>query len=228
MSARRPCGPVPALLCTALLLAPLPAAAQTAPAGLPAPTAADTVRTNLWLTEALMGEIVAAAAGVLPPAPAAVRLVPGDDAAATELFGTVAARVLGGRGYDLYVAEADTARQAAADAVFAYEVEGVELDYPEVGRTLGIWRRWVERDLRVTALVEVTAADSGRLLLKERLVRAFGDRVPDGDFGAVNSGLYDFTSAETAESGWQRRFEEIVVLGSLAGLVAIYFANTRD
>ena len=43
-----------------------------------------------------------------------------------------------------------------------------------------------------------------------------------------NSELYDFTTAETSESGWQRRIEEIVVLGTLAGLVAVYFANTGN
>lgn len=211
-----------------LLLAAAAAAQSPAPAGLPSPAAADTVRTNLWLTEALMGEIVAAAAASLPPAPAAVRLVTGGKGQANDLFGATAARVLGGRGYDLYVAEEDSARQAAVDAVFAYEVLGVELAYPGVGRTLGIWRSWIERDLTVTALVEVTAADSGQLLLKERLTRSFGDRVPDGDFGAVNSGLYPFTSAQTGESGWQRHLEQVVVLGALAGLVAVYFANTRD
>ena len=40
--------------------------------------------------------------------------------------------------------------------------------------------------------------------------------------------LYPFTSAETEESGWQRRTEEIVVLGALVGLVVIYFANTTN
>ncbi|MFN2370020.1 MAG: hypothetical protein ABR506_02575 [Candidatus Krumholzibacteriia bacterium] len=213
----------------ALLLLAAAAAAQTpAPAGLPSPTAADTVRTNLWLTEALMGEIVTAVAGVLPPAPAAVRLVTAGKGEANDLFGATAARVLGGRGYDLYTAKKDSARQAAVDAEFTYQVLGVELAYPAVGRTLGIWRSWVERDLAVTVLVEVTETDSGRLLLKERLTRAFGDRVPDGDFGAVNSRLYPFTSAKTGESGWQRHLEQVVVLGALAGLVAVYFANTRD
>ena len=52
--------------------------------------------------------------------------------------------------------------------------------------------------------------------------------MPDGDFDRVNSDLYGFTRAQTAESGWQRRMEEIVVLGTLAGLVAVYFANTTD
>jgi len=228
MTARRPSGIVPALLAAALLVAPA-ASAQTAPAtGLPAPAAADTVRTNIWLTEALMAEIVNAVIDELPPAPAAVRLVPTDKAKATELFGTVASRLLAARGYELYEAQEDEARQAAADVDFAYSVEGVELSYPDAGRTLGIWRRWVERNLSVTVLAKVTEASTGRLLLDRRLVRAFNDRVPDDDFGDVNSNLYPFTNAPTAESAWRRRLEEIVVLGALAGLVAIYFANTRD
>ena len=42
---------------------------------LPALAEADTVRTNLWLTEALMGEIVSQAAAFIPPAPGAVLVV---------------------------------------------------------------------------------------------------------------------------------------------------------
>ncbi|MBE0564385.1 MAG: hypothetical protein IH621_00370 [Krumholzibacteria bacterium] len=212
----------------ALLLAAVAAAQTAAPAGMPSAAAADTVRTNLWLTEALMAEIVSSAAAALPPPPAAVRLQARGEGQANDLFGATAARVLGGQGYELYIAAEDSVRQAAVDAVFAYDVQGVELSYPEVGRTLGIWRSWIERDVAVSALVEVTDAASGRLLLKERLVRSFGDRVPDDAFGGVDSRLYPFTSAATGESGWQRRVEEFVVLGALAGLVAVYFANTRD
>lgn len=211
-----------------LLLVQVAAAQAPAPGGLPAPDAADTVRTNLWLTEALMAEIVTFAARSLPAAPAAVRLVPGGDDAATELLDTVTARVLGGLGYELYADEADTARQAAVDVNWNHEVLAVELVYPDVARTLGIWRRWIERDLAVTALVEITEADSGRMLLKDRIVRTFGDRVPDDDFDAVNSTVYDFTSADPGESGWQSRVEAIVVVGALAGLIAIYFSNTSD
>ena len=221
-------GGLPVVLLAACLWAGLAAAQPQQPVALPEPAAADTVRTNLWLTEALMAEVVTAAAVVLPPPPVAVRLVAEDSGTATELFGTVAARVLQGRGYDLYVPDEDPAREGAADVVFSHNVLAVDLAYPEVGRTLGIWRSWIQRELAVTVQVELAEAGSGRLLLKERISRSFGDRVPNDDFKAVNSGLYDFTSAQTGESGWQRRFEEIVVLGALAGLVAIYFANTRD
>ena len=66
------------------------------------------------------------------------------------------------------------------------------------------------------------------MLLSSRVARSFSDRVPSDDFDDVNSNLYSFTTAETGESGWQRRLEEIVVLGALAALVAIYFANTAN
>jgi len=216
------------MLCLAALAVSAAAAESPAPLGLPDAAAADSIRTNLWLTEALMAEIVTATAEALPPPPAAVRLVAQDTRSATELFATVASRVLQGRGYELYIPDEDPAREGAADVAFTFGVLAVDLAYPEVGRTLGIWRHWIERELSVTAAVELAEVGSGRLLLKERLTRSFGDRVPDGDFKSVNSGLYDFTNAETDESGWQRRIEEIVVIGALAGLVAIYFANTRD
>ncbi len=104
----------------------------------------------------------------------------------------------------------------------------MELSYPEVGRTLGIWQRWVERDVSVTASVDVSEADSGLLLFKDILERRFSDRVDHEDFDDVESELYDFTTADKAGSGWQNRIEEIVVLGTLVALIAVYFANTGN
>lgn len=195
---------------------------------LPRAAEPDTVRTNIWLTEALMSEVAARATRSLPPAPGAIRLEPTGNSDADGLLQEAMVRVLGGQGYDLYLAGGDEARQGAVDHVITFEVVGVELAYPDVGRTLGIWRQWVARELSVTAQVEIAAADSGRLLFSDRLTRTYSDRVSDGDFKKVDSDLYGFTTAQTAESGWQRRMEEIVVLGTLAGLVAVYFANTTN
>lgn len=203
------------------------AGAETPP-GLPAGSEPDTVRTNLWLTEALMGEIVGVVAATMPPAPAAVRLVSRSTDPRNEIFQTVAANVLAARGYELFLPEDDPARQGAVDYVFSFDVQNIALSYPDVGRTLGIWRRWVARDLAVSALIEVSEEASGRLLFSDRVVRSFGDRVDNDVFAAVDSDEYDFTSAETSETGWKSRIEEIVVLGTLAGLVAIYFANTGN
>ena len=188
----------------------------------------DTVRTNLWLTEALMGEIISASSSSLPPAPGAVLLVDkgGDDM--DELFGVVATGILRGRGYDLFIVAEDSTVQAPVDFVFSYNVLGVELVYPEVGRTLGIWQRWVARDLVVTTAVEVSTASAGQLLFKDNVERRFSDRVDNDAFDGIESNLYSFTTAETEPGGWQGRMEEIVVLGTLAGLIAIYFANTGN
>ncbi len=215
------------LLLLAVVVAGSGAQAQ-APAGLPASADSDTVRTNVWLTEALMAEIVSAAATVMPPAPAAVRLVALRDDPRNDLFQAMAAEVLGTAGYDLYVTDEDPARQGAVDYVFGFNVQKIQLSYPDVGRTLGIWRRWVAREMAVSVMVEISEESSGRLLISERIERRFGDRFDSSDFGEVDSDEYDFTTAETEESGWSSRVEEIVVLGTLVGLVAIYFANTGD
>ena len=169
-----------------------------------------------------------AAAAHLPPAPAAVLLVNTGDDDLGDLFTGAASRALARRGYDLFLPDEDPARQAAVDYELSFDVKDVDLTYPDVGRTLGLWREWVAREMSVTALVEITEADSGRLLLSDRICRRFSDRVPSDDFDLVNSSIYDFTSAETGESGWHSRLEEIVVLGTLAGLVAVYFANTSN
>ena len=115
--------------------------------GLPAPADPDTVRTNLWLTEALMGEIVSVAAASLPPGPHALKLVDQGGSQGDELFGGVAAKILREQGHELFVAGEDSTAAPDVDYVFGYRVIGVELAYPEVGRTLGIWQRWVARDL---------------------------------------------------------------------------------
>jgi hypothetical protein len=200
----------------------------TQPVNLPHVAATDTVRTNIWLTEALMGEIVARATRVIPPAPGAIRLEKNGNSDADDMLQEAMTRVLGGQGYELFLPGPEESRQAAVDHVVQFHIVGVDLAYPDVGRTLGIWRQWIARELTVTAQVEITAADSGRLLFSDRLSRTYTDRVADGEFDRVDSDLYGFTTAETAESGWQGRMEEIVVLGALAGLVAVYFANTTD
>ena len=193
---------------------------------LPGLSEPDTVHTNLWLTEALMGEIVAYAAGYVPAAPGSILLVSKKNDDKNELFGNVAAGTMGKRGYDLYMAADDSTEIGPVDYVFTYSVVGVELTYPDVGRTLGIWERWVGREVAVTASVEITGSPGGQLLFKEIVERTFSDRVDSDDFKSVESGLYPFTTAQKAGSGWQNRMEEIIVLGTLVGLIAVYFANT--
>jgi hypothetical protein len=201
---------------------------STGPVSLPAISEPDTVRTNVWLTEALMAEIITSTVHVLPSVPAAIQLVQRGDTPKDFLCKAAAVRVLGGLGYELYITDEDPTHQAAVDCIYSFQVQDVELLYPEVGRTLGLWRRWIDRELKITVQVDVTMANSGRMLLSDQVQRRFSDRVASKDFDSVNSRVYDFTTAEISESSWKGRMEEIVVLGTLAGLVAIYFANTGD
>ena len=207
-------------------LAATPAAGG--PLGLGGTAAADSLRTNVWLVEALMGEIVAEAAASLPSPPARVQMTarPAAGDRAGELLGLVVARVLRDRGYEVLVASADSALGARPDVHARFVADQVELSYPDVGRALGLWRRWVARDVKVVVSAEISEAATGRLLLSERLSRRFSDRVTDDEFPQVDSRLYPFTTATVSESGWQRRLEQFAVLGTLAGLIAVYFANT--
>jgi len=214
-----------------------PAPAPVLPTGpvpeFPAVGAPDTVRSNLWLVQALFGQMVRRAMGVLPPAPAAVALQPASRAGANPLFQSVADRLLRERGYELFLDES-LADKAAATApklppgasVLRFQCEDVTLAYPQSFRRFGLWRQWVDRDLSASVLVTVIERDTGRLLLDERLARAYTDRVPAGDFPAIGSTAYEFTNAELKERGWRRYLEGVVVIGTLAGLVAIYFANS--
>ncbi len=233
------------------------------------PDTPDTVRTNLWLVEALMAEVVADVVRALPPVPAEIVLEPTGDTEADELMSTVIARDLAALGYDVFRTvpdaadlldeeetypiegeydESDQYDQDAADdggfgggespgtgdagtaiesLLLTYRVVDIGLYYPDTGRRLGLWRQWVARDIELTVMISLQDLASGRLLLSDRYTRSFSDRVPDDDFAAVNSDVYPFTSGEPAQSGWKGRIEEIVVLGALAALVAIYLANTQ-
>jgi len=198
------------------------------PATMPAADQPDTIRTNLWLAEALMGEIVVEAVRGMPAAPGSVLLEGRADTESNELFENVAANRLLDLGYEVFLANGDSSGTIPAELHFQFDVVKVQLDYPEVGRTLGIWQNWVGRDLQVVANVEITEFDSGRLVTSDRYTRNFSDRVDNEHFSAVQSDMYSFTSAQTKASGWNRRVEEIVILGSLVGLIAVYFANTGN
>lgn len=205
------------------------AKADAGPLDLGGAAVADSLRTNLWLVEALMGEIAGEVADALPPAPASVLLAnrPAATDKAGELLRQVATRVLKHRGYTVLGDEPDSLH-AAPDVTARLAADEVALSYPDVGRTLGLWRRWLDRDVSVTVSADVSEHGSGRLLLSDRLTRRFSDRVASGELPHVESRLYPFTTAAPGESGWSRRLEEFVVLGTLAGLVAVYFANTGD
>lgn len=198
------------------------------PLSLPGVQEPDTLRTNVWLTEALMSEIVTATSQALPPPPATIELIQSRVLPEERLFKSAALRVLSGMGYQLFESDTEAGVIPDVDCTYSFQVTDVDLEYPEIGRTLGIWRRWVDRSLSVTAQIDIKMADSGRLLLSDRVTRVFSDRVAAGNFDDVDSQLYSFTTAETQESGWKGRIEEIVVLGTLAGLVAVYFSNTGD
>ncbi len=188
----------------------------------------DTLRTNLWLTEALMVEIIERTIQVLPPAPARILLLPETDSVMNQLYHSVSSGVFMDLGYKVFVPDSGIEDSSGFDVRYSFDVGSVELLYPETHRTLGLWKRWIARELNVTVNVKISLEETGQLLLSQRIVRRFSDRVEADDFDSIESNLYDFTAAEIAESGWNSKIEEIVVLGTLAGLIAIYFSNTGN
>lgn len=219
----------------ACLLAVLACAASTAAAAAPDDVfdypdgltiaGADTIRTNLWVAEALMGETVAVAERHLPPPPLAVVLVPADKEQRTNLLTTMITERLTDAGYRVHLDEAP-ADSTAHHCELRYQVIELMLGYPASGRRFGLWRDWVARDMSFTALYTIVETPGGEVLFNDRVCRTFRDRVPSDDLAACQSPAYPFTRAEVKSGGWQRRVEEIVVLGALAGLVAVYFQNT--
>jgi len=202
---------------------------------LPGVGAVDTVRTNVWLAQAVLAEVVAEAAAALPPAPGDVVVRPLVQSPGNPLLIGAVEDLLSARGYTIFLDERDIADKAkavpdprlpAGGSELRLSCEEITLVYPRVGRRFGLWRQWVDRELSVTVTVTIVERETGRLLYDERMIRAYGDRVPADRFNEVRSSAYAFSDAEVAEGGWRRRVEQTVVLGTLAGLVALYFANT--
>jgi len=228
---------IPMLLGAVVLAGPA-AGADTDPASEPAGRApanpalvfargeADTLRSNLQVAEALLGEAAAALLAALPPPPATVVLVPGSTEPAANLLTNVATAQLQAAGYAVHLDRVPAGTDGPA-IEFRYRVEELRLDYPDTGRRLGLWKAWIGREVNLVLQATLVAADDGRIIASRRLVRGYRDRIPAEHLAAVESRAYPFTTATPQESGIARQFEEIVVLGALVGLVAIYFANTE-
>lgn len=186
----------------------------------------DTLRTNLWVAEALMGEAAQSVLGQLPPPPAAIVLVPSDTEQPATLLTSVATHHLQGAGYSVHLDQAPAGTDQPV-LELRFRVEDLALRYPAVGRRLGLWKSWVDREMDLAVQITVVDRADGQILVSRRVARRFQDRIPAGYMDAVESDVYPFTRAEQQASGLSRSFEEIVVVGALAGLVAIYFANTE-
>ncbi len=185
----------------------------------------DTLRTNLQVAEALMGEAMQSVLPALPPPPAAMILIPGSTEQAAVVTTNVATRQFTEAGYTVYL------EQGPVDSVdpvyeFRFRVENLQLAYPETGRRLLFWKSWVGRQMDLALQVTVTDAE-GQVLVSRRQAHGYQDRVPVDMMEAVESPTYEFTQAETEPGKTSRRVEQVVVLGALAALVAVYFANTE-
>jgi hypothetical protein len=194
---------------------------------------ADTVRTNLWLAQALLADVVRDAAAALPPGSDVV-LVSRQGHAADPLMETAAHAVLSAAGHTVYRPDDDEAdEEETVGAVLpeagyelGWRLEDVKLEYPRVGRFLGLWSRWIDRDLEAAAVVSVRDRTSGRLLVDRRIVKTYTDRIGSSRLAAVNSNTYAFTSAQPSERGLRGILEEIVIIGALTSMVAVYFSNS--
>jgi hypothetical protein len=189
-------------------------------------TGDDTLRTNTWVAEALLGSVVTDILIDLPPPPTRILLVPGSTEQAANLLTDVATNMLQRAGYQVHLdkAPADTDERVVE---LRYKVDNLTLKYPEAGHRMGIWKSWFDRRMDLSVQLTVVDRADGQVLSSRRLAQSFLDRVPHAYLEAIESTSYPFTRAELQPSGWTRRLEEIVVLSALAGLVAIYFANTE-
>ncbi|MBC8423768.1 hypothetical protein H8E07_06555 [bacterium] len=212
------------------------ACATAAPAERPAfdPAAADTVRTNLWVARALFTDIAREAVASVPGRDQGVSLRARGTHDALPLLETALYAALQDAGHRPYLDESDDSGALApitpdeADYEIRYRFETCQLDYPAVGRRFGLWRNWIDREVEVSALVGVVDLSSGRLLLDDRIERRFNDRVPADFLDLVDESTYAFTTAVPADGGIRTIMEELVVIGALTGLVAIYFTNTGN
>ncbi len=222
------------LLLAALLLITTSAPAAERAAPVFAASGPDTIRTNLWLTEAMLGDVAREMVAAVPVGPWRVSLRPGGPHDAAPLLESALFEELAAAGHEAYLDESATAPdslevvQPEVDYELRYRFELVALEYPRVGRRLGLWTRWVDREMGVSVRAQVLESHTGRLLMDDRLKRSYGDRVPASVMSRVDDPLFTFTTAQIEEGGVKSILEELVVVGALTGLVAIYFANTGN
>lgn len=210
----------------ALAAAPEPTQAYRDPAPVFATDGRDTLRTNLWVAEALLANALADLSANLPPPPGVILLVPGTTEPATSLLTDVATNRLQQAGYQVHLDQTPAGTEMPV-VELRYRVNSLGLRYPQTGRRLGIWKSWVGRQMACAAQFTAVDRNSGQILVSRRLSYSFQDRVPQAHLAAVESADFPFTKAQPQASGWTRRLEEFVVLGTLAGLVAVYFANVE-
>jgi hypothetical protein len=226
-------------LATILILqSGLPLAAAAGSAGAPA----DTVRTNLWVARALMTEILDDALASLPADAAGVLLEPSGRHDALDLMQTVAYDLADERGVNAYLATPAVTDEDAeiddgwgvpsvdeAPYSLVFRIDDIDVDYPRVGRRLGLWRTWIDRECSVSAIVMLRDRRDGLILHDDQSVRRFGDRFPADMLDDLGTAPYEFTQARVvAEGGIHSILEEVVVLSALTGLIAAYFATTAD
>lgn len=186
----------------------------------------DTLRTNLMVAEALLGDALDEVTAELPPPPVAVLLVPGSTEAEANLLTTVATHRLLAAGHLVHVDDVPPGTDGPVYEL-RYRVDDLALTYPDSGRRFVFWSGWVDRQMDLAVQFTLVDTADNQVLASKRVVRRFQDRIEAGDLAALEARSYPFTMASVEGGGWSRRLEEIVVLGTLAGMVAIYFANTE-
>ncbi len=196
------------------------------PAAVLADAPIDSIRTNLMVAEALLGDALAEVTSALPTAPTVVVLVPGSNEPAANLLTTVATHHLMAAGHTVHLDRAPVGTDGPVYEL-RYRVDRLDLAYPASGRRFMLWSGWVDRSVDLVVQFTLVDAADSQVITSRRVVRRFHDRVEADQVAALEAPLYPFTTAAVEGGGWTRRLEEIVVLGTLASLVAIYFANTE-
>ena len=186
----------------------------------------DTVRTNLMVAEAMLGDALAEVTAELPREPVAVLLVPGSTEPAANLLTTVATHHLLAAGLRVHIDRIPAGTEGPVYEL-RYRVDDLALKYPDSGRRYVFWDSWVDRSMDLAVQFTLVDHADNQVVASRRVVRRFQDRVEAEQLAAVEAQSYPFTMASVEGGGWSRRLEEILVLGTLTGMVAIYFANTE-
>ena len=198
---------------------------------------ADTVRTNLWIVQALMTDMAREVVAAVPQSGCSVSLTPLGKHDAMPLLASVLFDALESAGCEAYLEEPppkdpkdaeDAPPPLDTDYQIRYRIEAVDLDYPRSGRKLGIWTNWVDRQIWLSIMATVIERHSGRLLMDDRLCRSYDDRMSADALSVIDDPVYEFTTAQKKGGGLMSVLEEVVVVGALGGLVAVYFANTSN
>lgn len=129
-----------------------------------------------------------------------------------------------GRGFRVRVGENPVGSDSAS-LELSYRVLDMGVAYPRQGRSHGMGRLWVQRDVSVRLSFQLTDLATNHVRWIQEAEASRTGRFPHRLLSVVESKEYPFTHAAFEKKSWTRYLEPVIVSGVVGGLVYLFYAN---